>query len=76
MKKKSVRFMAKAVFGALLVYGLSYTSITNAADGCGFGLHSTAFGRCVPNNPGPGASAIPGRPDCWTNVYGQVRCWR
>ncbi|KTC65140.1 Uncharacterised protein (plasmid) [Legionella adelaidensis] len=62
--------------GAFLSLGIFYSTNANAANGCGFGYHATAFGRCVPNSPGPWARPIVGNPDCWTNRWGQVRCWR
>ncbi|WED44579.1 GCG_CRPN prefix-to-repeats domain-containing protein [Legionella cardiaca] len=79
MKTHSIsisRLIAPLVIGGLLTFGICYSSITNAAQGCGFGYHMTAFGRCVPNHPGPNATPAPGRPDCWYNGAGQLRCWR
>lgn len=64
------------LIGTLLLLGAGYSSISNAAQGCGFGYHMTAFGRCVPNSPGPNATPAPGRPDCWFNGAGHLRCWR
>jgi hypothetical protein len=70
------KILGPAVIGALLTVGIGYSSLAQAADGCGFGYHSTALGRCVPNSPGPDASPAPGRPDCWYNGAGELRCWR
>lgn len=79
MKTNSIYFskwLTAVVIGGVLSFGVWYASMANAAQGCGFGYHMTAFGRCVPNNPGPNATPIPGRPDCWRNGAGEVRCWR
>ncbi len=79
MKTNSISYskiIGPIALGLMLVFGVFYTSSSQAADGCGFGYHSTAFGRCVPNSPGPNASPAPGRPDCWYNGAGELRCWR
>ncbi|MFC3909305.1 GCG_CRPN prefix-to-repeats domain-containing protein [Legionella dresdenensis] len=70
------KVLGAAAIGALLSVGIGYSSMSHAAQGCGFGYHMTAFGRCVPNEPGPRATIIPGRPDCWRNYLGEVRCYR
>ena len=70
------RWIIPIAAGAFLAIGVAYSSLTHAANGCGFGYHMTAFGRCVPNSPGPGATPAPGRPDCWYNAAGALRCWR
>ncbi|STX41905.1 Uncharacterised protein [Legionella donaldsonii] len=70
------RLVGAVVTGTILSLALLYTSSASAANGCGFGYHMTAFGRCVPNSPGPNATPAPGRPDCWYNGAGQLRCWR
>ncbi|KTD25392.1 Uncharacterised protein [Legionella lansingensis] len=79
MKTYSMSFsklLGPVIFGVLVSAGIFYSSNLNAAQGCGYGYHMTINGRCVPNNPGPGAVAVPGRPDCWINYKGQFRCWR
>lgn len=79
MKTSSMRFsrlLNTLAFGALISVGICYTSTTDAAQGCGFGYHMTAFGRCVPNSPGPNATPVPGRPDCWRKGDGALRCYR
>ncbi len=58
-----------------LVLAGSYTSTSNAADGCGFGRHDTYYGRCVGNHPGAYARPAPYHPGCWRNGWGQLRCW-
>lgn len=70
------KLLGPIAIGGLLSVGIFYSSTTTAAQGCGFGYHMTAYGRCVPNNPGPGAVPVAGRPDCWINYKGQFRCWR
>ncbi|WP_131782898.1 GCG_CRPN prefix-to-repeats domain-containing protein [Legionella gresilensis] len=73
-------YLAKLIFtlsvGIILTLGIFTSSTSFAAQGCGFGYHMTYFGRCVPNHPGPYATPIPGRPDCWINARGFLRCWR
>lgn len=61
---------------AVLAIAMMWAPLTHAAQGCGHGYHMTTYGRCVPNSPGPWARALPGRPDCWLNRWGAVRCWR
>jgi hypothetical protein len=70
------KILLPIALGSILIIGVFYSLPSHAADGCGFGYHSTAFGRCVPNSPGPDASPAPGRPDCWYNRFGELRCWR
>lgn len=70
------KYVGIFAFSALVTAGVFYSTSASAADGCGFGMHMTAFGRCVPNSPGPWARPIIGNHDCWTNRWGQVRCWR
>lgn len=55
---------------------LSYTSIADAAQGCGHGLHRNYYGGCVLNHPGPYATPAPYHPGCWRNHWGQLRCYR
>ncbi|ARG97707.1 GCG_CRPN prefix-to-repeats domain-containing protein [Legionella micdadei] len=59
----------------LLCIAASYTSNANAAQGCGFGYHQSFYGGCVANHPGPFARRVAGRPGCWTNLWGQFRCY-
>lgn len=76
MNNRSVsRIIGAAVFGSMLGFGVAYTSIADAAQGCGHGYHMNPNGRCVPNNPGPNSTPVPGRPDCWRNGSGQLRCY-
>ena len=69
-------FISALAIGTILTLGVFSSSTTYAAQGCGFGYHMTYFGRCVPNMPGPWAVPAPGRPDCWINGRGFLRCWR
>ena len=41
------RLVGAVVIGTILSLALLYTSSASAANGCGFGYHMTAFGRCV-----------------------------
>lgn len=61
---------------SLLALTLSYTDITNAAGGCGFGYHRTYWGGCRLNHPGPWARPAPLHPGCWRNAWGRLRCYR
>lgn len=79
MKTQVIRrspLLTALLLGSALTLGFAYSSSTEAAQGCGFGYHMTAFGRCVPNSPGPWARPAAGRPDCWINARGFLRCWR
>ena len=71
-----LKLVGPFLIGAFLSIGLFYSSMTFAAQGCGFGYHMTVYGRCVPNSPGPWATPVRGRPDCWVNERGFLRCWR
>lgn len=70
------KVLGAIVISSLLLLGAAYSSLAHAAQGCGHGYHMMLNGRCVPNNPGPGAMVVPGRPDCWRNVNGNMRCYR
>lgn len=69
------KLLGTVSIGALLSIGVCYTSLSHAAQGCGYGFHMNMNGRCVPNVPGPNATAVPGRPDCWRNGNGNLRCY-
>lgn len=60
----------------MLFLALSYTSIGNAAQGCGQGFHQAINGRCVLNFPGPHATPARYHPGCWRNGFGQLRCYQ
>jgi len=62
--------------GSILAVGMTWSSASNAAQGCGFGYHMNPYGWCKPNAPGPYATPIPGRPNCWRNGFGYLRCYR
>ncbi|MGQ3888526.1 GCG_CRPN prefix-to-repeats domain-containing protein [Legionella sp. CNM-1927-20] len=70
------KFIGTFIVGIILILDIFAASPSYAAQGCGFGYHMTYFGRCVPNHPGPYATPVPGRPDCWVNARGFLRCWR
>ncbi|KTC75305.1 hypothetical protein Lbir_0450 [Legionella birminghamensis] len=70
------KVLGPIAFAALLMLGVGYFSNAEAAQGCGFGNHMNYWGRCVPNAPGPWARPAPGRPDCWINDHGNLRCYR
>lgn len=70
------RLVKPIIAGGLLSLAVGYSSLANAAQGCGYGYHMTGYGRCVPNAPGPNAVAAPGRPGCWYNGNGYLRCFR
>ncbi|PJD95207.1 MAG: hypothetical protein CK426_04790 [Legionella sp.] len=58
-----------------LVLAASYTSSSQAAQGCGYGLHKSVYGGCIPNHPGMHATPAPAHPGCWRNGWGQLRCY-
>lgn len=64
------------LMAGLLFLAIGYTSIADAAQGCGFGLHRNYWGRCVLNSPGTGATPAPFHPGCWRNPNGNLRCYR
>ncbi|MGQ3891011.1 GCG_CRPN prefix-to-repeats domain-containing protein [Legionella sp. CNM-4043-24] len=66
---------AVLLFGSMALFGLTWSSTSSAAQGCGYGYHMNPWGRCLPNAPGPYATFIPGRPNCWRNRWGAVRCY-
>jgi len=79
MKIPSICFsgmLRSVVVVSLLCFALSYTSIANAAQGCGHGFHRNYYGRCVLNHPGPYATPAPFHPGCWRNAWGRLRCYR
>jgi hypothetical protein len=65
-----------AAMAGLLFAATSFTSVSNAAQGCGFGYHQSIYGGCILNHPGPGARPAPYHPGCWRNAWGQLRCYR
>lgn len=58
-----------------LLLAASYASVSNAAQGCGYGWHRGYYGGCVRNYPGPWAQPAYRHPGCWRNKWGQLRCW-
>lgn len=60
---------------SLLCLAAGYTSQANAAQDCGLGYHKSLYGGCIANHPGPFARQVIGRPGCWTNLFGQFRCY-
>lgn len=63
------------IIASSLFLAVSYTSVANAAQGCGHGYHRM-HGMCVLNHPGPYARPAPYHPGCWRNAWGQLRCHR
>lgn len=79
MRTHSISFsgaLRTAVIAGLLCAAAGYTTTVSAAQGCGYGLHRGAFGGCVLNRPGPGATPAPYHPGCWRNYWGNLRCYR
>lgn len=79
MKKHSTYFsgiLRTAAMISLLFAAVGYTSMANAAQGCGFGYHRSFHGGCILNHPGPRATPAPYHPGCWRNAWGQLRCYR
>jgi len=72
ISKRTAGLLASGVFA--LGVAVSVAPMASAADGCGQGYHLDE-GSCVLNVPGPGAQFIPGRPGCWLNDVGDVRCF-
>lgn len=73
MKTKTL--LSSISIAGVIILASSFSSIANAAQGCGYGYHRVGYyGRCVLNHPGPYARPINHR--CWRNVYGHVRCYR
>jgi len=69
-------WLLRTVFmvGALFV-ALSYTSIVNAAQGCGQGFHRGPNGGCTVNHRG--SWTVPGtyHNGCWLDRNGARRCY-
>ena len=79
MKAESTHFsgfLRIVLMMGLVFLAVSYTSITNAAQGCGYGFHRSMYGGCVLNHPGPYANPAARHPGCWRNAYGYLRCYR
>ncbi|HAT9523966.1 TPA: hypothetical protein JBC98_04770 [Legionella pneumophila subsp. pneumophila] len=71
------RVLRYAVVTSLLFMLVSFTSVANAAQGCGEGYHRAIHnGTCVLNYPGAFATPAPAHPGCWRNMWGQLRCYR
>lgn len=68
-------FRGAVIFG-VLSFAAAYTPTTNAAQGCGYGLHRTFYGKCVFNYPGRYATPAYYHRGCWRNWYGRLRCYR
>jgi hypothetical protein len=75
MSTSSRLLRASALIG-LITLSIGYTSIVDAAQGCGYGYHRGPYGGCVLNRPGPGATPAPAHPGCWRNANGYLRCYR
>jgi hypothetical protein len=70
------KVLGSGIIAGSLFLAVSYTSVANAAQGCGHGLHRNMYGGCVLNHPGPYARPAPYHPGCWRNAWGQLRCYR
>ncbi len=67
-------FLRTLMMFSLLLIAMSYASLANAAQGCGFGYHKSIYTGCTPNHPGAYARPAPYHPGCWRNAWGQLRC--
>lgn len=66
-----------SVMIGLLFLAVGFTSVANAAQGCGFGYHRAIYnGTCVLNHPGAFSTPAPAHPGCWRNAWGALRCYR
>lgn len=70
------KLLREAIIIGSLCFVASYTSLANAAQGCGHGFHRNVYGRCVLNHPGPYARPAPYHRGCWRNAWGRLRCYR
>ena len=77
MKTRSMCFSTIArtmlMLGTLILAG-TYTSTSNAAQGCGYGMHRSVYGGCIGNHPGAYSTPAPYHRGCWRNMWGQLRC--
>jgi hypothetical protein len=64
-----------AALGGILFLTIGYSSVSFAAQGCGYGFHRGAYGGCVRNHPGPWARPAPYHRGCWRNAWGRLRCY-
>jgi hypothetical protein len=62
------------IITGLIYMTVSFTSVANAANGCGFGWHRTFFHGCITNYHGAFARPAPEHPGCWRNYWGALRC--
>lgn len=58
-----------------LVLAAAYTSTSEAANGCGYGMHRSYYGGCIRNHPNAWSTPAPNHPGCWRNSWGQLRCY-
>lgn len=68
--------LRSVVLVGVVSIAVGYTTIADAAQGCGQGRHLNRWGYCVWNSPGPWATPAPYHPGCWRNFWGQLRCYR
>lgn len=69
------RIVRTMLMVSTLILAATYTSTSNAAQGCGFGMHRSIYGGCIWNHPGAFATPAPYHPGCWRNMWGQLRCY-
>jgi hypothetical protein len=58
-----------------LVLAGTYTSASEAAQGCGYGMHRSYYSGCIANHPGAYARPAPYHAGCWRNKWGKLRCY-
>ncbi len=78
MKARSMCFstaLRMILMLSTLLLAAAFTSTSNAAQGCGYGFHRSMYGGCIGNHPGAYATPAYGRPGCWRNAWGQLRCY-
>jgi len=59
------------MLSTLLLAG-TYSTVSEAAQGCGYGWHRTYHG-CV-RNGGPAVAHVYRQKQCWRNFWGHIRC--
>lgn len=69
------KMLRTGVIVGTLCFAGTYTSIADAAQGCGHGFHRAYNGRCILNHPGSYARPAPYHRGCWRNMWGQLRCY-
>ncbi len=78
MKTRSLCFsgiVRIALMLSALMLAATYTSTSEAAQGCGHGMHRSYYGGCIWNHPGAWSRPAPYHPGCWRNAWGHLRCY-